>query len=387
MRYSAIYFFCFLLLVTIGCKKPYNPPVIANVPNYLVVEGTILSGADSTIIKLSRTVSLSNGTPPKPVSQATLTVESNANSTFPLTEIKPGSYASPGLNLDNTKQYRLRIVTSDNQVYLSDFVPLQVTPPIDSIGFSVLNNGIELYVNSHDPNNNTRYYRWDYAETWEFHAKFFSSDITDGKQLLPRNPDQYVYYCFAGDVSSTILLGSSAKLTQDVIYQSPLGFIPSTSEKIETEYSILLHQYALTNEAFTFWTNLKKNTEQLGSIFDAEPSQINGNIHNTGNPKEPVFGYISASTVQSKRVFIYNTQLPREWVPNYPYDCEVDSLLIKQPISMVNQVQEYLIPLGSSELAISPIYVQNSIVGYTAAGRTCADCSIRGVVQPPSFWQ
>ena len=336
---------------------------------------------------MSRTVSLSNGTAPKPVSNATLTVESDANAAFPLTETKTGYYTSPGLNLDHARKYRLRIITPDKQTYLSDFVPLQVTPPIDSIGYTVLNDGVELYVNAHDPNNNTHYYRWDYTETWQFHAKYFSSFITDGTKLVPRNPNQYIYYCFTGDVSSTILLGSSAKLTQDVIYQSPIAFIASTSEKIETKYSILVRQYALSSDAFTFWTNLKKNTEQLGSIFDAEPSQINGNIHNINNAKEPVFGYINASTLQSKRIFISNDQLPRTWIPTYPYRCEVDSLLIKQPITMINQVQEYLIPLGSAEQALSPIYPQNSIIGYTGAGRTCADCTIRGVTQPPSFWQ
>ncbi len=371
-----------------SCRKPYNPPVIANAPSYLVVEGVISAGSDSTIIKLSRTISLSKGVTVNMVPHATLTVESNANTTYPLTEIKTGYYISPGLNLDNTKQYRLRIKTPDNKQYLSDFVAVNVTPPIDSIGFNITNDGMQVYANTHDPNNSTRYYRWDYTETWQFHALYYSQWIGDGVDVVGRRADQYVYSCFAGDVSTSIVLGSSAKLAQDVIYQNPIAFVASTSEKIETKYSILLRQYALTSDAFIFWTNLKKNTEQLGSIFDAQPSQISGNIHNLSNPAEPVIGYISACTVQSKRVFIDNTQLPRTWRTTYPYDCTEDSLWYSNPITNVNQVAEFLVPVGSTSLAIVPFPLPPlTIKGYIAADAQCADCTIRGTTQAPSFWQ
>ncbi len=378
----------FLIILTMICRKPYNPPVIANTPSYLVVEGVISTGADSTIVKLSRTISLSNGATVNMVTHATLTIESNANTTYPLTEIKKGYYATPGLNLDNTKQYRLRVKTPDNQQYLSDFVPVNVSPPIDSVGFTVANTGVQIYANTHDPNNNTRYYRWDYAETWQFHTQYYSEYVTDGTQLVGRQANQFVYYCFAGDLSSTIILGSSAKLSQDVIYQNPITLVPSTSEKIESKYSILLRQYALSGDAFKFWTNLKKTTEELGSIFDAQPTEINGNIHNINNPNEPVIGYISACAIQSKRIFIDNTQLPVTWRPIYPFSCSLDSLYFKAPFDSVNQVLEYLIPLGSSSRAITPFpSVPPPPKGYIAASSQCADCTIRGVTQAPSFWQ
>src|SRR6185437_7325801 len=271
----------------------------------------------------------------------------------PLYEYKTGYYASPGGLLDPSQQYRLKIVLADNTTYLSDFVPVKTTPAIDSIGYIEQNDGLQFYLNTHDQNNNTRYYRWAYEETWKFHAKYQSGEVTDGTKIVLRNGNQDIFDCFAGDVSSDILLGSSAKLAQDVIFQSPLGFIPSTSEKIGVRYSVLLRQYALTSDAFSFWSNLKKNTEQLGSIFDAEPSQINGNIHNIKNLLEPVLGYVSACTVQKKRIFVDQTQLPVTWRTSYPYDCSLDSIWYKNPITMRNQVGEFLIPLGSNEIPLS----------------------------------
>jgi hypothetical protein len=73
---------------------------------------------------------------------------------------------------------------------------------------------------------------------------------------------------------------------------------------------MLLKQYGLSSDAYTFWSQMKKNTEELGSIFDAQPSQINGNIHCTTNPVEPVFGYVSITNIQTKRIYINRTSLP-----------------------------------------------------------------------------
>ena len=79
------------------------------------------------------------------MAHVTVTVESDQNSIYPLTEKTPGKYSAANLNLDITHQYRLRIKTPDNQQYLSDLVPVKITPPIDSIGFTIGNNGINIY--------------------------------------------------------------------------------------------------------------------------------------------------------------------------------------------------------------------------------------------------
>jgi hypothetical protein len=371
----------FIILLFAACKKPYNPPAITNVPHYLVVEGVINSGSDLTVIKLSRTVSLSNATAFNPVVNATVVVESDNNISYPLTQGNIGYYYSSGLNLDITRKYSLRITTTDNnEQYISDFVPVNITPPIDSVGFAIQNNGLQIYVNTHDPSNNTKYYRWDYDETWQFHSKYYSGFYSNGSSIVPRLPDQSVYSCFGYDTSSTIVLGSSARLKQDIIYQNPVTLIASTSEKIETKYSINVRQYALTGDAFAYWTNLKKNTEQLGSIFDAQPTNIIGNIHSITNPAEPVIGYISASSVQTKRIFISNSQLPISWSATYPYDCGQDSILLAD-------VTARLVNLPPSEIPTGAITQGGLLVGYLGSSAVCVDCTLRGSTAQPLFWR
>ena len=382
------YIWCVILLTAMyaACKKPYNPPVISSNNNYLVVEGVINTGNDSTVFKLTRTVNIADAVSTAGVDNCEVTVESEAGNSFTLMQIGSGKYAIGAMNLDPTKKYRLHIKTPDGKEYASDYTANKPTLPIDSIGFIAQGNNLRLYVNTHDATNNSRYYRWDFAETWRFHSKFLTEYIVDpdSNKLRERTGAEQVFYCFAGDASSNILIGSSAKLGQDVIYQAPLITIPSESEKIELRYSILVRQYTLTKEAYNFWENIKKNTEQLGSIFDAQPSQLMGNIHCISNPTEPVIGYISVTNVQSKRIFIDNSQLPQTWVPVYPFQCSADSALFKNKQG-VDDVELNIIKGGA--YALAQIETRRTILGYTFTSSSCADCTVRGRVQQPSFWK
>jgi len=382
-----------IALIITSCTKPYNPPAIKSVTGYLVVEGVINIGNDSSRFRLSRTVALDSAVSSAKVTGAQVTVEGNDNSTYSFVGNSAGVYTSAPLNLSTGKQYRLHIKTTDGKDYLSDYVSPKITPPIDTINYQIQNTGLAITLNTHDPANNTKYYRWDFTETWEFHSKYESDYVSNGDTVISRTLAQYVYFCYANDASNSILLGSSAKLSQDVITQAPITFIPQTSEKIETDYSILVSQYALTSDAYNFWTNLKKNTEQLGSIFDVQPSTIDGNIHCTTNPNEPVIGYISASTIQTKRIFVNNTVLPHSWVPTYPYDCEADSILLAkvEGNTVINQENQYFnANRGAIGLLIPIEAITNkfgTVIGHTGSDIECVDCTTRGTVTPPSFWK
>lgn len=383
----------FFIVVSQGCKLPYDPPAIASPGSYLVVEGMINSGTDSTFIKLSRTVPLSSGNTHKPELGAQVVVEGDDSSKYLLMDFGKGMYATPALSLDKTHKYRLRITTSNNESYLSSYEAVLNNPPIDSIGFTVPDyNTVQIHVNTHDPANVVNYYRWDYAETWKFHSPYESAFVTNGREIVRRTPAQQVYYCFGRDSSSTIILGSSASLTQRVIHQKPIVHVLANTEKLQDKYSIEVNQYALSKDAYNFWVNMKKNTEQLGSIFDAQPSTINGNIQCLSTPSKPVIGFIGVSNVQRKRIFITRYQLPRDL--NYftfPYTCKLDTVLFdyQSPNGgpTVNQVAGRLIPLGSQSIPLDQLLDSSGIIGYTASSQVCASCTERGTTKQPPFWQ
>ncbi|QEM13765.1 DUF4249 domain-containing protein [Mucilaginibacter rubeus] len=383
-----IFYAALLMLFVWGCKKPYNPGIVGSPNHYLVIEGVINTGNDSTIIRLSKTVNISGNVNSMIIDNAVVSVEAEDGASYNLQSAGNGNYISTGLNLNTSKRYRLHINIDNSTEYASDYVVAKVNPPIDSIGFNIKNNQVNIYVNTHDATNNTRYYRWSFDETWRFHSKYLSTYIVDNSihKIVFRTPAQLNYYCFAGDRSTSIVLSSSIKLSQDVIFQAPVTTIDATSEKIEKRYTILLKQYALTKEAYQFWENLKKNTEQLGSIFDAQPSQLTGNIHNLKDPKEPVIGYVSVTNIQVKRVFIDNLDLPWDWTAKYPYDCgPIDSNYFVDPHTMSNTVNSNIIFGGA--IPVDPILIGGNLVGYTSSTVPCVDCTIRGVVKAPSFWK
>ncbi len=406
--------FLFLIAIIVSCRKNYMPPAISAPNSYLVVEGVINNGADSTIIKLSKTVNLAAKVISNPQKGAAVSIESSLGQTFSLSEVAAGKYGTGGLQLDNSQKYRLRIKLADNRSYLSDFVPVVNAPPIDSIGAPLQSNGIQINLSSHDPANNTHYYRWDYQETWVVHSHFYSFYKSNGDTVLDRNlPSDQIYECWQSDTSGTIVLGSSANLSKDVISNIPVTFIPSNSVKLDgsqsiivnqyapsaNAYSILVRQFALTADAFRFWENLKKNTEQLGGVFDAQPSQISGNIHSLSDPNEPVIGYVSAGSITSKRIFIANEKIPFAWLPDYTQSgCTLDTLLFavkpKGSAVVINEENEYFnynkdARLNTLQIPIAAIYnvLNGKLIGHSGAIRPCADCTLRGTNHEPLFWK
>jgi len=392
------------------CKTPYTPAPITAVNNYLVVEG-LINITDSTYINLSRTVNLMSASTVKPELKATISIVSNTGSSYPLTEVGNGVYSAPSYNLNPANQYSLMIKTSNGSTYASDYVPTKITPPIDSIITDMEPDGIHFSINTHDPQNATRYYRWDYSETWQFTSYFDSHATAQGAAtspasmssafigigiaVLPRTNN--IYNCWGGDASSTILINSTAALSQDILVNQPITFVASSSEKLSIRYSINIRQYALTQDAYTFWTLLKTNTEQLGSIFDAQPSATIGNIHNINNPNEPVIGFMSACTVSQKRIYINYTDLPKSYVADYQnttpynkYTCVLDTVSV-DPFATKGSELDYFINgyPHALQIPVDIIIPFNGVLGGSATGAipACVDCTLRGTNVKPAFWQ
>ncbi|MBS1532434.1 MAG: DUF4249 domain-containing protein [Bacteroidetes bacterium] len=384
-----------------GCKKHYTPKAVSTANSYLVVEGMIAAGSDSTIITLSRTVQLTSTSVHKPEAGAKIAVDDQQGGSYPLPEVDSGKYAAPPLNLDNSHKYRLDITTADGQTYVSDYVPVKVTPPVDTISTPITANGLSITVSTHDASNNTRYYRWDYTETF-----IYQSDIEADYIFDPTNPDtlkwsrlrtpaEQIHTCYVTLNSSIINVNSSAALKQDLISNNLITQIPKESEKIVHRYSILVKQYALTQDAYNFWSLLKSNTQNIGTIFDAQPSVNQGNIHCTSNPSLPVIGYVSASTIAQKRIFIDRSDLPVWPIPGY--QCNPDPKVFKpnaicwrrsSPAPAELNAGIY-IPLEAISTAAE--CYKEPIPAFTVKTvyYTCADCRfhLNGKTHKPSFWK
>lgn len=362
----------FLLFILNGCIEPFSPPEVNEDQGYLVIDGFLNVGSDTSRIELSHTQNASATQPAATESMAKIAVEEENGQTYDFIEKGNGSYFLPPRNFNQNSKYRLHVKTINGQEYLSDYVEVRNTPPIDSITgrYDPRQSGMVMAVNTRDTQNNTRFYRWKFEETWEYRTAYYSSlelliRPDNSRRIISRAEN--INVCWRTVKSGNILLGSTIKLSQDIIKDLPLTVVPVSTNKLYFKYSILVKQYGLTQDAFEYWTSLAKTTEGTGSLFDPLPSQVTGNIKNVANGKELVFGYFSASVEQKKRIFL---------TPNlgsYPRCSPPDTLSIKEA-------------LESSAMLMNYIGIRSDSVLITSSN--CADCRVQGgVTKKPSFWE
>lgn len=366
----------FLLIVFIlallewQCVDKYNSPYQSPATGYLVVEGYI-TGNGPTQFKLSRTIPLPGDSAIPMEAGAKVQVEGSDNSVYLLTEQNTGVYSIDTMALNTATRYRLRINTTDGQQYLSSYTPYMPTPPIDSISWVWAAGSPELtiYANTHGPAGTTGYYQWTYNETWKYSAFYPTDFIYENGGIEMRTQAQLKYTCWETDSSTDIIVAGTAKLAQNVIYEQPVQTIAAGAVQLSELYSILVRQYVLTDSAYTFLMLMQQNTESLGSIFDAQPFQLTGNIQCLTTPSQPVIGWVSAGTLQQQRIFISRSQ-----VPGWPYfpSCPLPA---KTLTGMEAQVD---FPAGSW----TPL-----VDGDSAALTECTDCTLQGgTTTKPAFW-
>lgn len=362
--------FLYILIIVSGCKDVYNPPLKNTATNYLVVEGNILAGGDSTIIHLSRTIAISDTAISQPELNASVAVEGDGGDAYQLQSENNGNYVAPDLNISPNEKYRLHIFTADGKEYASEYVEVKQTPPIDSVSWKFdSTGGLNIFVNTHDATGNTQYYRWQYAETWEHRSVDSSVLIYDNGALRSRTPEEQIYRCWNINNAGDIFLASTTGLSSDVVFEKKLVNIPYQSDKIRWVYSIGVTQYALTKEGYEYFDNLKKNTEELGSIFDPQPFSEYGNMHCISNPNEPVVGFISTCSASQQRIYIYWEQV------HFPYKLSDCKQIIVSPDKINEIFSNYLyLPLAYGNLG--------SVKAYT---EPCLNCLEQGGtnIKPP----
>lgn len=366
----------------LNCKEVYLPPVIQNSPHFLVVDGIVINGNDSTIITLSHTRTLNDSAPATKELNAHVSVISGTGSEYPLTETGDGQYAAAQLLLNAGQQYQLKIVTSDGNEFRSELSSVHISPPIDSVYWNQDSAGVHIYLDSHDPGNNTRYYRWQNVETWEYHAAFDSYLIyIDENNIIFRDLNNQIFKCYQMQVSPSIAVATTSRLTSDILNKYEVIFIPAGSEKITAEYSDLISQYAISADAFNFWGNLKKNTEQLGTLFDFQPFTEFGNIQCLNNPGIKCIGYISFTTAQKKRILI-NYKDVNSWNYTPYFKCSQDTIrtdLVSQVFQPAGGPYFYSLIGQTLDTTHTPVYLFAPV--------PCVDCRLHGgSTIKPSFW-
>lgn len=371
-----------------GCLDNYLPPANLQSSDGLVVEGFLNATDESVRIVVAHTTPLDVAEPPVPETNAIVVVQSDRGDRITLSEVAPGVYERKGVAIDASARYQLRVSTNEGFEVHSEYVEVRMSPPIDDLSLDYDEDGVIFRVSTHDPTGNTRHYRWDYVETWEYTSAFRSDYDLINKQPEPRPPGQGIYRCWQTEPSTKIMIANSLRLVEDVISKQPIFTIPIGDQRLSIRYTTLVQQRAITREEYDYLFQLRQSTENVGSLFDPQPAQVRGNVTSIDGSLNLVLGFFSAGTVTSKRIFQTFDELPEGYrVLPSKGTCAQDTVCITIPNEWNLNCSIELKELSGTELITGSLFRDFSTIGFLKTTPDCADCRRQGgVTRPPDFW-
>jgi Domain of unknown function (DUF4249) len=364
-----------VLLILLGsCIDPYRPPEVTTDLRLMVVDGFVNTSDGSIRVDLSRSNSPSVPEKPTPEKFADVSVTSDGGDRFVLAEQDSGVYLSEGLTLESASKYQLHVRSQSGEELISDYVTAKQSPAIDSITWGRADDGMNVYVNTHDPTRKTKYYHWDYVETWEYTSPYTSFFKTDGESLIQRRDSERIDRCWRTLPSSKIEVGNSGPLDQDVIRNRQLMFIPKESHKVSIRYSMLVTQRGIDEKEYQYYQQLQKTTENHGGLFDPLPSRVVGNVKQLRDSSLYVLGNFSAGGITQKRLFITHEELPERLQTSHDL------------MGCTYRVAPFT--LSTQEIILYPVFVDGlTLLGYAITSIPCADCRVQGgSLTRPDFW-
>lgn len=389
------YILLFLLIGALfgGCTEPFSPDLLPEAESILVVEATLSNESKNHEILLSRSSQ----------EAGTLQVEENASisivddnqQTFTFSESEAGKYISDiAFSAEPNRFYRLFITTSNGRVYASKSAALPQTTQIENVEAqkTVTDSGLDgvtITVDSFDPTGNSTYYRYEYEETYKIIAPLWSPDelrvvseenMTVG--IFERiNQDRT---CYATDRSNTIILTKTSGVGEDRVTDFSVRFLNQNNYIISHRYSILVKQYVLSREAYTFYEKLLEFSGSASLFSESQPGFINGNIFPEDDGNDRVVGIFEVSSVSEKRTFFnYSDFFPEEELPPFVDGCTPTDFKLGGEPSVFEWVKSKRVSYTNH--ITNPL--NGNLEGYTVVPRVCGDCTELGSVIVPDFWE
>jgi len=384
----------FISLFMSMCIEHFDPP-LGDFEDLLVIEGLITNSAEPQKVMISRSSRIDT-THFIPENSANVRIIDDLGNEYQLLQIGDGEYqASSEFQGTTGRTYQLFVTTEKGEIIQSDPVTMLSVPRIDSISWEIssrfndegdLMDGVQIYVNTHDPNNETWNYRWQWEETWEFNTRYRSELQWDPNGTVEPRPEN-IYTCWSTVKSQNIHIGSSDNLATDIISSEPIRYVSSSeSNRLNVKYSILVKQYALSESAWYYYKQLGKMNQELGSLFAPQPTPVTGNLINITDPGIPVLGYFDASEVNEKRIFISRKEELGEMQEYSGYkSCFNDILTFFFIPGYTPYVQGYAFERAHNPLRL--FYIDVSPIGFYYSTIECSDCRLYGTNKKPVFWE
>lgn len=397
-----------LLLATSSCVEEYWPEIITNNIQTLIVDGRISNFPGPYTVIISATNSI-NDTTQIHISSAQVTIiDSNGDEEL-LRETSSGIYKSSpdGMQGIVGHAYKIKIILDSGKHYESEFEELLEPVEVDNVkvkeSLQYATNSLEediegyqFYVDTKKANSIKTYLFWEVEETYEYHSDYKIYFVYDGKEYPTSKMNVFglaqtinrdtLFYCWKTQNINERFIYNTEYLSNPEIVNKPLHFVPFKDERLHYKYNILVKQFTISENAYTFLKKLEQQNNNEEPLFTSQPFQIRGNVSNIENISEPVLGYFMvASGNLSSRISAkapsrirYNTN-----------KAFADTLMTKVQYTIDNA--------KPSELPIYFTYIYydvetgpdsevvSEIIAYVK--QDCLDCQLKGgVAIKPEYW-
>ena len=399
----------------IGCTEEIDgfPGISSSIDNtkILVVEANLTNGQKIQRIALSQVSSLLGDSLPLYESNAMVKVLDDLGTIYDFEESENGIYSSNlPFDISTERKYSLEITTSNNERFSSVFESLPADSSIDGIMVENTTNangteGLAISVKASTLNSNNSAYRYNYEETYQIIAPFWTSvdfKLTDydpcflpiqyDLEIVPRTEEQQV--CYKTDLSNEIILasGNTNGSNQRVLVR----FIGKEDFIISNRYSILIKQFLDTEGAQNFYRELNAFNSKGLLFSQIQPGSLQSNI-TSENSSTKVIGYFSLSTVSEKRVFFnFEDYFPNDPKPKFVNNCPI----LTAPLEPFARCVVSNIPdtcpqpiLERIDQNLISYYDGNPNDGltqcegpYLFVNKVCGDCTVLGSNVKPEFW-
>lgn len=363
------------------------------IPN-MVIEGHILSG-DQSIIYVSQTLPFGSVEKPESIINALVTIvgENGYETEKAEFDIENDRYVIPTHDLPMDTHYAIRVEV-DGEIYQSEFQPIQRANLIDEVFYKENENGIDIHISSHGEKSNSPYYMWTYEEDWEIHPSVDVAYSGRGSwsystKLYPdleegKNP---YYDCWGKNYSSLIHIYNTSNLTQNTVKEHKLLTIPWEDNRVSYLYSIFIKQASLNEDSYKYYYAQRQYSEGSSGLFTPMPTEVKGNVKCLSNPQTKVLGYVIASQVATKRIFIDADDLSQEYFGE-------GICTISQSIDPIDY-KKFTAMAGNwiREMNENGAFIWNEVKGNIDANsllysRPCVDCRAfpYSTQKCPDFW-
>lgn len=391
-----IAFIFFLIFILSSCTEQYI--LQSNTfDDAIVIEATITNELKHQHIKISRTYRLEDKET-SIESGAQVYITDNLGNQYNFEELDNEYVSSQEFQATKNNNYKLTIITKEGKTYQSSTEKLTTENQIQDIDKKVVTQngqtGVQLNIKSFDPANSSKYYRYEYEETYKIIAPLwrpYKAIVVPGdvgsshdEIAIIQLDDTERKTCFSTYKSNDIIQHNTIDLNEDRV-DFEIRFISSDNPIIAHRYSILVKQYVQNINAYTFYNILKKLSDSESILSQNQPGFFSGNIKCIDNPKEKVIGFFDVSAVSSKRIFFnYQDIFPNQEVSNYFVDCTARKFKFCF-ISTDPECKGAILLSNISSNTLLYITEENQLYYYMALP-PCIDCTSFSSNIKPSFW-